>query len=841
MREKPLKLSFAAAVLATSFGMATPALADEQVSVVVFDASGSMWARLEDDKSRIEVAREVMDEFAESRDSSVPFGLVAYGHSRRGDCGDIETVMSLGNYEGSEISRTIQALNPQGMTPLTDAMAMARDMIPRTAEAADIILVTDGLENCGGDPCALAADMAAEGINIRAHVVGFALEEEAVQTLSCVPEQTGGQLFTTQSGAELSGALNQIALAEPEALTVQLRALDERNPGEHVRLVEWDVASEAGEEVYAGRSRGIIDLELLPGSYSAAAEADSFAGATEFEITLQTDEPVDIMMAKTQATLMLRAEEAGTGADLAGVDWTLLDVVTETSLEFHHEDEGFAPMHLEPGEYRVVAEHGDMSGESHVTATLAEDRDVVIALERDIPEAVIYAPDSAPAGSTVEVSWDGPEDERDFIAVVEPGAPQGASGHSRRASSRVSGNETVSIQMPDALGTFELRYVHRESEATLASHEIELEPVEASVSAPEAIDAGSRFDVEWEGPVNRNDYIVIVETGAPDDDTGHGRRASSRVSEDGEPVTLQAPDALGTHEVRYVLRDSRRVLASQEVTLTPVEARVSAPEEVGAGATFEVEWDGPVNRNDYIVIVEAGAPDDHTGHGRRASSRVSEDGQPVTLQAPDALGTFEVRYVLRDSRRVLASQELTLTPVTASLEAPDTVLPGSDFEVQWEGPRNRNDFVAIVAPDAPEGDSGDSRSASSRVSGDSVSLTAPDEEGEYEIRYVIRDSGRTLAAIPVTVGGTDVTLAVDGPVQTGGVVEVSFTGPGRFEDIIEIVEAGADADDSAIQDARASQGSPVQLFAPSTAGNYEVRYRASDSGDVLATIPLEVE
>jgi Ca-activated chloride channel family protein len=57
------------------------------------------------------------------------------------------------------------------MTPPTDILAIARDQVPPTAEAADIILVTDGLETCGDDPCAPAASLAAEGIDIRAHVV----------------------------------------------------------------------------------------------------------------------------------------------------------------------------------------------------------------------------------------------------------------------------------------------------------------------------------------------------------------------------------------------------------------------------------------------------------------------------------------------------------------------------------------------------------------------------------------------------------------------------------------------------------------------------------------------
>ena len=1016
----------ALAVAALSLGIAAPGLADH-ASVIVFDASGSMWAQLEDGKSRIEIAREVIDDFATDRDAQVPIGVVAYGHNRRGDCGDIETVLPIGQYTGDELADTIRGLNPQGMTPLTDSMAMARAMLPPTAESADIILITDGLENCDGDPCALAAEFAAEGIDLRAHVVGFALEEEAVQTLACVPEQTGGQLFTTHSGSELAAALTEVADAEPVEHEVELIAIDARD-GTTLGSAEWDVTGADGAPIFEGPNRGVIRVGVTPGDYVADVSTASSEGMAEFTVTEDGSEPVEIMMAKTLATLMLRAEDAETGETLEGVTWTALDVESETTEEVHNQGGGYMPMHLEPGDYRVEGVKDDKTGAVTVTATRAQDQDLDVALaeparevevtldapaevtagadfdvtvsgaesdrdfmilaragadedvsrynrmrnrvggdgthgytapsqpgdyelryyladdrslvarhafevtgadvtltapaeveagrsfeaeigggisghvvvvdadrapddivsrydrirnsvdgdegiiERTAPEepgtyvlryhagddrrvlteaaievvemtatAQIDAPDRATVGATIEVRWDGPEGDGDHIVVVAPGAPEGDSGHSRRASSRVSGNESVSILLPDALGPHELRYVDGETDATLASHEIELEPAEARVSAPEEIRAGAQFAVEWAGPVNRNDYVVIVEAGAPEGTSGHHRRASSRVSGDGEPVEIQAPDALGPHEVRYVLGESDRVLASQEVTLTPVEASVSAPEEIGAGATFEVEWDGPVNRNDFIVIVPAGAPEGTSGHGRRASSRVSDDGEPVRIQAPDALGSYEVRYVVNQSDRVLAAQEVTLTPVSATLAAPDTVLPGADFEVEWEGPVNRNDFIAIVEPDAPEGDSGDGRSASSRVDEGPVTLTAPEEEGDYEIRYVINDSDRTLAAMPITVGGTDVTLEVEGPVASGGVVEVAFTGPGRYEDLVEIVVAGADADDDALQEARASQGSPAQLFAPSSTGEYEIRYRASDSGEVLATIPLMVE
>ncbi|WP_333714864.1 vWA domain-containing protein, partial [Yoonia sp.] len=202
-------LALAALLLTTA-----PAMA-ERVSVLVFDASGSMWNRVEGDLTRIEVARDVMGDYFASRDGAVPLSVIAYGHNRRGDCRDIEVIAPMGQTASGTLEARLRGLMPRGMTPLTDSLALARDQIPPTAESADIILVTDGLETCEGDPCALAASLAAEGIDIRAHVVGFGLSAAEVAALSCITDQTGGMLFQTNSGAELAQALQQVSAVVP--------------------------------------------------------------------------------------------------------------------------------------------------------------------------------------------------------------------------------------------------------------------------------------------------------------------------------------------------------------------------------------------------------------------------------------------------------------------------------------------------------------------------------------------------------------------------------------------------------------------------------------------------
>lgn len=199
----------------------SPNAAPDKAAVLILDASGSMWGQLDGGITKIEVARDVMGQFFSTRDAAIPLGVIAYGHNRRGDCADIEVIAQTGMQDAASLSQRLNRINPRGMTPISESLRIAAGQIPPTAEEADIILVTDGLETCNADPCAVASQLANEGIKIRAHVVGFGLTEQEADALACVPDQTGGQLLRPQSGAELTDALNQIAAAEPIPEPVQ--------------------------------------------------------------------------------------------------------------------------------------------------------------------------------------------------------------------------------------------------------------------------------------------------------------------------------------------------------------------------------------------------------------------------------------------------------------------------------------------------------------------------------------------------------------------------------------------------------------------------------------------
>jgi Ca-activated chloride channel family protein len=574
----------------------------------------------------------------------------------------------------------------------------------------------------------VAAELGAQGIPVRAHVVGFGLTDGEVQQIACVAEMTGGQVLLAQSGDDLAKALTTVDLP-PAVVALSLRPVDAAT-GAVLGAVDWVLSNADGREQHRAAAQGTWAIEVTPGAYQVVATAPGYAGGLSLDITAQSDGVIDVPMEPTHARLALIARDEETGRELPKVTW-MLTGANGAEITF---DSGSGSVLVPPGTYRITGRSGDRVGTAELSVALGE-QSIEVVFPAPLHEATLDAGAEAGAGATIPVDWTGPDDRQDFITAVPAGAPDTEEGNLARTYK----GSPVALKLPDATGAFELRYVHA---------------------------------------------------------------------------------ATGT------------VLARRAITLTEPAASVTAPETAVAGARIAVEWQGPDNQNDFVTVVAAGAPDSVEGNLARTYR-----GSPAELLLPDALGAHELRYVFAQSGRVLARRPITLTEPVASLRDPGPILPGGRFKVTWEGPDNQNDFITIVPQGAPEDEKG---SLARTYRGSPAELKAPGVSGAYELRYVMAQSGRVLAILPVKVGAGTVSLAIEGTAQVGQPLRVAWSGPGRYEDAIEIVPAGSATDAVAMRSTRASQGNPAVLQALPAPGTYQLRYRATDSGEVLHQIDIEV-
>ncbi len=200
------RILLAAACAASTSG----ALAAEQ-AMLVLDASGSMWGRI-DGRAKIAIARESVRTMLGEWDPSIELGLIAYGHSRKGDCADIEVLAPPAPVDAAAFAARVDRLTPIGMTPISAAVRLAAETLRSSEQKATVILVSDGLETCDADPCALADELEAGGIDFTAHVIGFdvAGERDAGRQLACLAERTGGRYLEAERADQLGEALRTI-------------------------------------------------------------------------------------------------------------------------------------------------------------------------------------------------------------------------------------------------------------------------------------------------------------------------------------------------------------------------------------------------------------------------------------------------------------------------------------------------------------------------------------------------------------------------------------------------------------------------------------------------------
>ncbi|WP_226778883.1 vWA domain-containing protein, partial [Oceaniglobus trochenteri] len=201
------------AAMAVSGGIAcaTPLQAGEDV-VIVYDASGSMWGQI-DGTSKIEIARKVLGDLITDWDGATNLGLVAYGHRSKGDCTDIETLITPGPVDRAGFVARVNGIRPVGKTPLTAAVQQAADLLSYRDNPATVVLISDGVETCNADPCALSAQLEKQGVKFTAHVVGFDLQDDARESLACIAENTGGVFVPARNADELHAALDQVQAA----------------------------------------------------------------------------------------------------------------------------------------------------------------------------------------------------------------------------------------------------------------------------------------------------------------------------------------------------------------------------------------------------------------------------------------------------------------------------------------------------------------------------------------------------------------------------------------------------------------------------------------------------
>ena len=209
---------FAAAAVAASLALAAPEAASAETNLLfILDGSNSMWGQVEG-QPKIKSAQKVLTDLLSDLPQDTNVGLMVYGHTSKDSCDDIEIVSSLGADTPQAVAAKINGIQPKGKTPIAGAL-FASIIAFRGKEGGNnnIVLISDGVETCGGDVCMAASAVANAKIKPRIHVVGFDVNAEERAQLECIPEMGNGKYFSAANAKELKAAVAQVAQVVEQA------------------------------------------------------------------------------------------------------------------------------------------------------------------------------------------------------------------------------------------------------------------------------------------------------------------------------------------------------------------------------------------------------------------------------------------------------------------------------------------------------------------------------------------------------------------------------------------------------------------------------------------------
>lgn len=195
----------------------------------IFDDSFSMYGGW-GSGVKIDIAKKLMGEFLDSLQNTpkLEIALRCYGHQTpfkpKRNCQDsrLEVPFAPAKTNYKLIKERINKLTPTGTTPIAYSLGeCAKDFTPCDNCRNVVILITDGIEECGGDPCAVSKALQKKGIFLRPFVIGVGLDVKFADVFGCM-----GKFYDVSNEANFKAVLKLVLIEAVSQTTVQVNLND---------------------------------------------------------------------------------------------------------------------------------------------------------------------------------------------------------------------------------------------------------------------------------------------------------------------------------------------------------------------------------------------------------------------------------------------------------------------------------------------------------------------------------------------------------------------------------------------------------------------------------------
>lgn len=192
----------------------------------IFDASQSMGGTWEKNK-KIDIARNILIGMIDSLEKvdQVQLALRVYGHQSPvppQDCSDSKLEVPFGPGTAPKIRQKLRYLEPRGTTPLAKSLELSVQDFPACDDCRNIvILITDGIEACDGDPCVVSQNLQKKGITLKPFIIGIGIDLNFKESFSCI-----GTYYNAPKEEKFKEVLTAAITQVLNSTTAQVNLLD---------------------------------------------------------------------------------------------------------------------------------------------------------------------------------------------------------------------------------------------------------------------------------------------------------------------------------------------------------------------------------------------------------------------------------------------------------------------------------------------------------------------------------------------------------------------------------------------------------------------------------------
>lgn len=193
----------------------------------IFDASQSMNGYWEKSK-KINIARKFLVQMIDSleQESNVEMALRVYGHQSivpPQDCSDTRLEVPFRKKNAYEIKQTLYFVTPKGTTPIANSLAAAANDFPSSNSPTRnvVVLITDGVEACDGDPCEVSKTLQEKGIFLKPFIIGIGLDKNFKESFDCI-----GNYLEVEKEEKFGGTLEYVISQVMNKSTAQVNLID---------------------------------------------------------------------------------------------------------------------------------------------------------------------------------------------------------------------------------------------------------------------------------------------------------------------------------------------------------------------------------------------------------------------------------------------------------------------------------------------------------------------------------------------------------------------------------------------------------------------------------------